>query len=164
MYGFGKIFKNLKAFIANKKGITSIEFAILFLPFFIILIVLIETMLLSYKVAMIDYIVNAGAKYSSSFSKNKNYEEKFKDFIKTYKDYFLDFANNDDLKIKLSYCKNLDDLANNSCTNSKDKHKIILYSFEYKIKPLFVNLRLINQDEFIKRQAVYFTEKAENEN
>lgn len=151
--------ENLRKFILEKKAVTSIEFAILFLPFFTIIIILIESLILSYQVSIVDFLVNEGAKYSSSYSKEEDNEKKFETYIKKYEDYFFSFINKDNLKLSLKYCKDIKELEDNNCGNNSQEYKIIIYTLKYKINPIFVSLRLVNQEEFISRSAFYYTEK-----
>lgn len=144
-------------FIRSQKAATSIEFALLFLPFFIMIAVIIESSLLTYQISMVDHTVSKAAKYASTF-KGK-VKEKFDEFLEKDENKFLTFMTDEaGMESSVSYCKNLEEVKEDNCNDDEENSVIAIYNIRYKINPLFPVSRMIVEDEFVQSKAIFFIE------
>lgn len=150
----------LKAFVVSKKGLATLEFAILFLPFFLLIMVILETMILLYQTSTIDYITTSAGQYASSSDPDFGYEKRFQEYIDKHKKNLLLFTDGS-LTPSLQFCRSIEELENNNCTGNDRENKLIIYTLSYKIKPLFSALRIFQGLENTTSKVVYFSEKSE---
>lgn len=149
-------------FLKSKKGLATLEFAILFLPFFLLIMSILETMILVYQISMIDYITTSAGQYASSSNPTDGYEKKFQEYIDKHKKNLLLFTDvKSSLKPSLKFCRSIAELENNNCTGNDMENKLIIYTLSYKIKPLFSILRIFQMPENTSSKAVYYSEKNE---
>lgn len=121
-------------------------------------------MIVVYQLSAIDFITTNAAKYASTFSPAAGYENKFQEYIDSKKSKLLPFVySNDALKTRLKFCRSLVELENNQCNGSDKENKLIVYSIEYKLKPIFRILRLSTDEEYFMSKAVYYSERNEYE-
>lgn len=153
---------NLRYFLRDSRGVATLEFALLFLPFFLFLMTLIETMIVVYQLSAIDFITTNAAKYASTFNPAAGYENKFQEYVDSKKSKLLPFVySNNALKTHLKFCRSLIELENNQCSGSDKENKLIVYSIEYKLKPIFRILRFSSDNEYFMSKAVYYSERSE---
>lgn len=149
-------------FLKSKKGIATLEFAILFLPFFLLIMSILETMILVYQISIVDYITTSAGQYASSSNPIDGYEKKFQEYIDKHKKNLLLFADvKSSLKPSLKFCRSIVELENNNCTGNDAENKLIIYTLNYKIKPLFPILRIFQMPENTSSKAIYYSEKSE---
>lgn len=152
---------SFKKFFKEKKGIATLEFAILFMPFFLLLAALFETLLLIYQTSTIDYITSSAAQYASASEPDKGYKKQFEGYIESRQKDLLIFTTMDNLKISLEYCRTIGELEKGKCTGDNKNNKLIIYSIEYKVNPIFGFLRLISgESEKTISKVVYFSERS----
>ncbi|PAF53559.1 hypothetical protein BKH42_05085 [Helicobacter sp. 13S00482-2] len=149
-------------FIRSQKGIATLEFAILFLPFFLFIMSLLEIMILIYQIAIIDYITTSAGEYAAATNPTQGYEKKFQEYIDTHKNNLLLFTDvKNSLKPSLKFCRSITELQNNNCTGNDMENKLIVYTLNYKINPIFKILRIFQMPESTVSKAVYYSEKSE---
>lgn len=149
-------------FLKSKKGLATLEFAILFLPFFLLIMSILETMILVYQIAIIDYITTSAGQYASSSNPVDGYEKKFQQYIDKHKKNLLLFTDTkSSLKPSLKFCRSIAELENDNCTGNDTENKLIIYTLNYKIKPLFSILRIFQMPENTSSKAIYYSEKNE---
>lgn len=149
-------------FLKSKKGLATLEFAILFLPFFLLVMSILETMILVYQISIIDYITTSAGQYASSSTPIDGYEKKFQEYIDKHKKNLLLFTDvKTSLKPSLKFCRSIAELENNNCTGNDMENKLIIYTLNYKIKPLFPILRIFQIPENTSSKAIYYSEKSE---
>lgn len=149
-------------FFKEQRGVATLEFALLFFPFFLFLMTLIETMIIVYQLSAIDFITTNGGKYASTFSPSEGYEKKFQEYINSRRSKLLPFVySNNALKTHLKFCRSLVELENDQCSGNDNENKLIVYSIEYKLKPIFRILRFSVDDEYSMSKAVYYSERSE---
>ncbi|PAF51704.1 hypothetical protein BKH43_00230 [Helicobacter sp. 13S00401-1] len=148
-----------KSFLQDKKGVAAIEFAMLLLPFFILIVIIIETSILIYQNAMISYIGFNASSYASSFNYKEGYETKYKEYLDSKKNRFLSFVSPEKLTLNLEYCKNITELANNSCTGSPQENQIVIYNLSYHVSPLFPLAWVDKRARYITSSNIFFSER-----
>ncbi|PAF43366.1 hypothetical protein [Helicobacter sp. 11S03491-1] len=152
--------KNLfKIFLKKEEGVATLEFAFLFLPFFLLIMMLLESLVLIYQLSMIDYITTSAGKYASATEPKLGYKEKFQEYIQQHKNSLLLFTDvKNSLKPTLIFCRSLEELQDNNCTGSELENQLIVYTLEYKIRPIFKILRVIPNTENTTSKVVYYSE------
>lgn len=149
-------------FLKSKKGLATLEFAILFLPFFLLVMSILETMILVYQISIIDYITTSAGQYASSSTPADGYEKKFQEYIDKHKKNLLLFTDTkSSLNPSLKFCRSIVELENNNCTGNDMENKIIIYTLNYKMKPLFPILRIFQMPENTSSKAIYYSEKSD---
>ncbi|MDO7253119.1 TadE/TadG family type IV pilus assembly protein [Helicobacter cappadocius] len=155
-----KKYCDLQDFIRSKKGLATLEFAILFLPFFLLIMSIVETMILIYQISIIDYITTSSAQYTAASSPYEGYEKTFQEYINKYKNNLLLFTDvKNSLKPSLKFCRSIAELEKNNCTGNNIENKLIIYTLTYKINPIFKILRIFEIPEETVSKAIYYSEK-----
>lgn len=143
-------------FLSDKNGVIAIEFAMLLLPFLIFLFVLIEVLLLTYESVALNWLNATAGKEAATFLKDK--ERRYKEIIKSHENDIGFFLKIGSYKAKVSYCKDLSELAKNSCGTDDENAKISLFELSYKVPPLFL-YSWIEPNKVIKSRLVYANER-----
>ncbi|PAF45748.1 TadE/TadG family type IV pilus assembly protein [Helicobacter sp. 11S02629-2] len=149
-------------FLKEQKGVAAIEFAMLLLPFFILIVIIIETSILIYQNSIISYMGFNAASYASSFNYKEGYEEKYKEYLDSRKNQFLAFVKPERLTLKLEYCRNLKELANNSCTGSPQENALVIYNLSYHVNPLFPLAWIDKRARYITSSNIFFSERRDS--
>ncbi|RKS87728.1 tight adherence protein E [Orbus hercynius] len=125
----------IKHFYANRSGVTSIEFAIVIVPFLLVLLFLIELCRFIALSAVFDLsVAEAGRLVSRQRLNNETYlslfNKKIHDSNSTFMWLFFDEVTKNDINIHITYCENLSDISANLCNNDSSK-KIAIYNINY---------------------------------
>lgn len=151
-----KICKN--SLSRDKNGVAAIEFALLFLPFFVFFTILLEILLLVYKSVALDFVNSAAAKYASSFSYEQNYVAKYDEYISSRQKNLLFFLRGGDFSRHLAFCKSVHEAAKNTCTGANDDNLIVIYEISHEISPLILG-NWIDGGRKITSRVAYFSER-----
>ncbi|MCD8212740.1 MAG: hypothetical protein LUC34_01575 [Campylobacter sp.] len=149
----------------NQKGVVALEVAMLFLPFFLLIAVIIEGLILLYKISAIDYIVDNVAKENATIT--SGFTSNFKENLEKRADDFNIKINDETSEISIGFCKSVKELADDVCGADETNGFVIAkYTVKYKIEPIFISLRtigLVSKDELIISNAVYAREVKSNQ-
>lgn len=143
----------IKKFKRNQKGIAVIEFAMLFLPFFLFVAAIIEGLVLVYKISIVDYLTDNIAKKVVTFK--QGYAERFNtELAKSGSDLYVNFNENNTL-VNISYCNSLQEILEDSCSGNELSFKVAVFSVVYKLDPMILGLRLVPGFETVNATAIY---------
>ncbi|PAF43630.1 TadE/TadG family type IV pilus assembly protein [Helicobacter sp. 11S02596-1] len=151
----------LNNFIAEKSGVAAIEFAILFLPFMLLILSLLETMILIYQISSIDYALSKAARFASASLPTAGYETRFKASINESMPQVLGFLRPGDIQTSLEFCRSIDELVSGTCTGNNEQNKFIIYTITAKLQPMFKILRLGPSEDRLITKTVYYSERNE---
>lgn len=149
----------MKKFLKQKQGVATIEFAMLFGPFFILIGIVIESSILIYQNSLINYVGFNAATYAASASYKEGYEAKFKEYLEKQKSTFLAFADTKRLKLDMVFCRNIVELSTNACTGSQNANQIVIYNLNYQVSPLFVQAWFDKSARYLKSSTIFFSER-----
>lgn len=154
--------KKIYCFINNRAGVASIEFALLFLPLFLCIMVIVESAILLLQISLIDHGVSNAAKYSSTF--RGHVKDRFEEYIKDESNNLLRFIKNpEDMVLDLRYCKTLEQLVGDGCDATELTAELVVYTLKYKINPIFIISRISNAHEFITSKMILVVERAKKD-
>lgn len=145
-------------FIKHQKGATAVEFAMILLPFLVLLGVLIEILLLIYMSIAIEYLNAQSAKYASSFSYQEGYAKKYREYLESKIKTIGFFLKEGNYHLDIQYCKNLEEFYEDSCTGSNDEAQILIYKLKHSIHPIFL-FNWISNTPILQSQLAYYPQR-----
>lgn len=162
------ICKNIvRSFGKNNKGVAAVEFALVFIPFMMLILFTLECSRMIYLYATIDLSLSEASQRTSNSGRSNNpgntydYETAFRDAFKNnLKDMPLSNIGNDgQITVSVKYCQNIDQIIGDSClpVNSKN-NPLALYHVTYEYKPLFFALATGFLDMSMTRDIIHVQE------
>lgn len=149
--------KPIKAgLLKDARGVAAIEFALLFLPFFIFFSILLEVIFVTYESVALEYANSRAAKYASSFSYKDGYEARYSEFLESKSKNVLFFTKGE-VNSKLTFCKSVQEAIKGACTGSNDDNLLIIYELSYKLNPLFAFVW--RDDRTITSRVMYYSQR-----
>lgn len=145
-------------FLLERKGATAVETAMLMLPFFVLITVLVEVLLLIYSTVALDYINSQAGEYASSLSYKDGYSTRYREMIDKQRERIGFFLSDGSYDYDISYCKNLEELKENKCEASNQDAMINVYELTYRVRTIFL-YNWIDPNKTIKSRLAYYNER-----
>lgn len=154
---------NLARLIKEKKGMISIEFAVLFPSLVVMFIFVLEMARLMFIASSLN-LVAADIARKTALSEDVNqksttYATIFYNELKNELPLWGVVTKEDSLTVNVKYCKNIQEVIDEKCADSLQiESKIIFYDISYKYNALFASLFTKLADSSLTRRTVVYRE------
>lgn len=116
-------------FIRDQHGVSAIEFAFVFFPFMLSILVLVEVSRLSYITTALDLIISESARSSSLLEDSNNFENDFERRFKSKIESWPLISRDVNFTSNIKYCASLTELTDKNCTGRSDS-PLAIYNIE----------------------------------
>lgn len=153
----------LARLIKQKRGVISIEFALVF-PFLILLFIFVlemsRLMFIASSLNLVSSEIVRRVSLSEDVIKNsRSYANIFSEELENELSLWGIVTDKNSLNVIVKYCKNTQEVINEQCNGSlKEDSKIIYYYVSYKYNPLFASAFTKLADSSLTRRTIVYRE------
>ncbi len=155
--------KRLLNFYHSERGLLSVEFALTFIPFLLMFLLMAEVARLSYISAVLNLAVSEAGKTAKNSPSGTAYADLFRQRLEDNSGKLWHFITRADaLKSQVKFSSGIDqliaDITNNSGSDSASNHPLARYRLEYKYHPMFFPIPPGFTDPFLRKEVIFVQE------
>lgn len=155
------IMARLSSFWHRREGVASIEFAMAFFGFFIMVMFVAEIARLSYMSAVIDLAVTEAAKEAKNAKQPSSaaYQSRFKARLTDDSGRLWKFLTSEDaVSVQVNFAHNINDLLTNNYSATSDESPLARYQLKYHYHPMFFPFPGMWAGTLLNREVIFVQE------
>ncbi|AKJ41127.1 TadE/TadG family type IV pilus assembly protein [Pragia fontium] len=155
------ILSQITRFWRHREGVASIEFAMAFFGFFVMILFVAEIARLSYMSAVVDLAVSEAAKEAKNAKQadSSAYQARFQTRLVSEGGRLWRFLSKEDaIKIQVNFANSISDLLSNNYSASAKNSPLARYHLQYDYHPMFFPFPGVWADTLLNREVIFVQE------